>query len=656
MPHRLHTYAVELGHQPPLTLGGRVGEPPAKGRISSRWLAGTVLTGLAGASLMYVTATNTLDRETSAIEKPQLIKPREQTGHLAGDLIVAGRKGERLIQRAEIISARQVFKTPMIRREQGGEVVRQASFTRVATPLAQDTLGFADVVPKYNVARLVADASEDRALEGPPPGSVDSDVGLTTRNIDEVNYPTSRLELHEDEALAQATEALAVSRRTAPSLPAQMLLAKAMRAPNDYGTMNFAGPGREPFSRLVVRMVPENVSVFPRIEAALARNTLEQRALLIKSEDNAEQILRTLGLSVPQAKEAVRTLSRAGGGMADNRRLKVTLQALEQGAPRSVVRVELYSEETRVASVGRRDDGVFVLFEIEKRTPPRRATTTGDEEEGEGGFTLFQSIHETGRKHNVPTAMIDDIIRVLFFDVDLQRAVGAGDSMELLMSNDDSDQPGELMMLSVTIGGDVRRFYRFPVPEDEVVDYFDDQGRSAKKFLIRKPIAEGELRSTFGSRRHPILGYYRMHNGVDWAARMGTPILSAGNGTVRFADWSSGYGRRVEVQHTNGYVTTYNHMSGFGPKITEGVRVRQGQVVGYLGSTGLSTGPHLHYEVMINERHVDPLAIKLPRGRELEGPQLAEFKKMRDQTEAIIKKAPGGTASLAPTAAAKPGG
>jgi murein DD-endopeptidase MepM/ murein hydrolase activator NlpD len=138
-----------------------------------------------------------------------------------------------------------------------------------------------------------------------------------------------------------------------------------------------------------------------------------------------------------------------------------------------------------------------------------------------------------------------------------------------------------------------------------------------------------------------------MHNGVDWAAKIGTPILSAGNGTVRFAEWDSGYGRRVEVQHTNGYVTTYNHMSAFGRGITAGVRVRQGQVIGYLGSSGLSTGPHLHYEVMIDERHVDPLAIKLPRGRELDGANLAEFKRQREQVDLVLKKAPGSATGLA---------
>lgn len=639
---------IDLGLEPPLAGFSHGGELPPKGKISARWLAGTVLTGFAGMGLMLAAATSAIEHRGAQIARPHLIKPREHASQLTGELVVAGRKGDRLVQKADIIAARQTFKTPVVRKSGGADVIRLASFTRIASPLALESLGFADVIPAFNVGRLVADASEDRAFDGPPPGTLDADVALNTRPFDETeSLQLATNHLDDDEVRAQVIEALAAARRTAPNVPAQMLLAKAMRSNvGDIGAMNFAGQGREPFSKLVVRMVPENVTVFPRLDAALARNSVEQRALTMRTDDSAEGQLRALGLTQTQARDIIRNLARSGQNVDAGKRLKVTLQALEPGAAKSVVRIDLYNEEVRIAAVGRKDDGVFSLIETARPASPNRKSAE-DEGEGEGGFTLFQSLHETARKHGIPIPMIEDMVRVLFFDVDLQRAVVGGDSLEVLIANDDSDNPGELQMLSLTLGGENRRFYRFPLPEDDVVDYFDDQGRSAKKFLIRKPIADGELRSTFGSRRHPILGYWRMHNGVDWAARIGTPIMSAGNGIVRFADWDSGYGRRVEVQHTNGYVTTYNHMSAFGRGITAGTRVRQGQVIGYLGSSGLSTGPHLHYEVMINERYVDPLAIKLPRGRELDGSHLAEFKRQREQVEQVLKKAPGSAASLA---------
>jgi murein DD-endopeptidase MepM/ murein hydrolase activator NlpD len=136
------------------------------------------------------------------------------------------------------------------------------------------------------------------------------------------------------------------------------------------------------------------------------------------------------------------------------------------------------------------------------------------------------------------------------------------------------------------------------------------------------------------------MGYMRMHTGVDWSAPVGTPIVAAGNGVVTKAARESGYGNRVEVQHANGYITTYNHMTGFARGITEGVRVRQGQVVGFLGSTGLSTGPHLHYEVIVNGNFVDPLRIRLARTRELSGRQVADFRRERERIDELIARAP----------------
>ena len=194
----------------------------------------------------------------------------------------------------------------------------------------------------------------------------------------------------------------------------------------------------------------------------------------------------------------------------------------------------------------------------------------------------------------------------------------------------------------MTLGNDVRRVFRYQ-SEDGSFDYFDEAGRSLKKFLLRKPITEARITSPFGSRFHPILGYAKMHTGVDWGAKIGTPVLAAGNGTVIKADWAGGYGRRTEIQHANGYVTAYNHQSAFGRGIAPGARVRQGQVIGFVGTTGLSTGPHLHYEVIINGRFVDPMKIRVPRGRELDGRALAEFSRQRDQIESLLKRA--GTAN-----------
>jgi murein DD-endopeptidase MepM/ murein hydrolase activator NlpD len=151
------------------------------------------------------------------------------------------------------------------------------------------------------------------------------------------------------------------------------------------------------------------------------------------------------------------------------------------------------------------------------------------------------------------------------------------------------------------------------------------------------------MRSGFGSRRHPILGYTKMHTGVDWAAPMGTPIYASGNGTVEKAGWESGYGKYIRLKHNNGYETAYGHMTAFARNMEPGVRVRQGQVIGFVGSTGQSTGPHVHYEILVNSRFVDPMRIKLPRGRVLDGTILAAFEHERDHFDTMMAQ-PGRSA------------
>jgi murein DD-endopeptidase MepM/ murein hydrolase activator NlpD len=191
----------------------------------------------------------------------------------------------------------------------------------------------------------------------------------------------------------------------------------------------------------------------------------------------------------------------------------------------------------------------------------------------------------------------------------------------------------------MTINGDTRKFYRFRTPDD-VVDYYDEQGNSAKKFLMRNPVRGGRFTSGFGDRRHPLLKYMRMHNGVDWAAPTGTPIAAAGDGTVEQVGGRGGYGNYVRLRHANGFSTAYGHMSRYAAGVAPGVTVKQGQIIGYVGSTGLSTGPHLHFEVLVNNSYVNPMTIQVPRGLQLTGRQLAEFQRERRRIETLMELDP----------------
>jgi murein DD-endopeptidase MepM/ murein hydrolase activator NlpD len=257
---------------------------------------------------------------------------------------------------------------------------------------------------------------------------------------------------------------------------------------------------------------------------------------------------------------------------------------------------------------------------------------------------LYDAVYETALEQQVPAPLIDQLIRIFAFDVDFQTRITPGDAIEVFHSLPDTQDRDagdpEILFASLTLGGVNKRFYRFRTADDGVIDYYDDEGRSAKKFLMRKPMGAGIIRSGFGWRIHPILGYRRLHGGVDYAAPKGTPIFAAGNGVVEKAGRSSGYGNLTLIKHTNGYETAYGHQSAFAKGVVPGARVRQGQIIGYVGSTGLSTGPHLHFEIRVNAKAVDPLRIRLPRGRVLQTELLNNFEHERDRINALLGAPP----------------
>jgi murein DD-endopeptidase MepM/ murein hydrolase activator NlpD len=239
------------------------------------------------------------------------------------------------------------------------------------------------------------------------------------------------------------------------------------------------------------------------------------------------------------------------------------------------------------------------------------------------------------------------MIRIYSYDVDFQRRVQTGDAFDVLYADDETGEGhGEVRYVSLTLGGETKRYYHYQTTDDGTYDYYDETGKSAKKFLVRKPVAVGIMRSGFGERNHPLLHYMKSHTGVDWAAPFGTPIFAAGNGSIDEIGVKGGYGKYVRLRHANGYETAYGHMTAFARGLNVGSRVRQGQVIGFVGSTGLSTGAHVHFEILINDRFVNPMTVRLPRGRVLDGTALASFEKNREQLDALMAHVPGRVAQI----------
>jgi murein DD-endopeptidase MepM/ murein hydrolase activator NlpD len=293
--------------------------------------------------------------------------------------------------------------------------------------------------------------------------------------------------------------------------------------------------------------------------------------------------------------------------------------------------VSLRPDVERQVLVARGFDGKWTPHELKAKMTPGYNRVAG---------TIEQSIYQTALAEGASDQQVVDYADIFGYDIDFQREMRAGDQFEMLYETFDDERgdpvkAGALIFASMNGAALTKNFYRFTPSDDGVVDYFDDKGQSAKKFLMKTPINGARLSSGFGNRKHPILGYTKLHKGTDFAAPRGTPIYAAGNGVIERAGPFSTFGNYVKIQHANGYETAYAHLNGFAKGIKKGVRVKQGQVIAYVGTTGRSTGPHLHYEVYINGRAVNAMALKLPTGRKLEGEQLAAFNAEKARIDAL---------------------
>ena len=242
---------------------------------------------------------------------------------------------------------------------------------------------------------------------------------------------------------------------------------------------------------------------------------------------------------------------------------------------------------------------------------------------------ITDSLYNSAIKLNISPNIIIEFARLYGFQIDFQRDVWKDDSFQIIYEefiNQDEKiiDTGEIIFASLNIQNTNYQLYKYEYDKNKI-DYFDENGKSIKKTLMKTPINGARLSSSYGKRKHPILGYTKMHTGTDFAAPKGTPIMASGDGKIIKAGWCGGGGNCVKIKHNRKYQTVYAHMSKFGRGIKKGVRVKQGQIIGYVGSTGMSTGPHLHYEVIENGKKINSQKLKLPSGKILKGEERKKF-------------------------------
>jgi murein DD-endopeptidase MepM/ murein hydrolase activator NlpD len=651
--HKSNTTTIDLGNEPPLSVDGGMRSDFDRRRVSVRWLSGTILTGLCGAALMGGAVFAALDGETHFAANPERAEPplRGSIGNRA-----TARKSDRLPPVAEVNSARQIIRTTTMVKVGEREVPRVRPFVRVSSNLALSVTEVSANIPPYNPQRALTNMDDDTvAAEERPEAAPDAEVSFVTRDLASV-MPRMRLAalVPLDEVLSRVRDAANWTGSVAP---------KFSLASVNAGRLGYAPePALDPYGGFEPRIVQENITLLPKSAAqATGGNAWNERTIPIKKGDTLGAILRDLGATPEEIKAIAGVLGTRArdGNLRDGQKLRVLLSPVRGTQRLQPVRVMLVGETAIEAVAALSDLGRYMGVDVQSAETPVAEADDDDDDDGTG-VRLYQSIYETALRNHVPRNVVDELVRVYSFDVDFQRKARPGDSFEVLYAGEEegAESKPDVLYASLAVGGEVKKFYRYVSPDDQVVDYYDETGKSAKKFLVRKPVNDGIMRSGFGSRRHPILGYTKMHTGVDWAAPLGTPIYAAGNGSVEKAGWESGYGKYIRLKHNNGYETAYGHMTAFARGMEPGVKVHQGQVIGYVGSTGLSTGPHVHYEILVNGRLVDPMRIKLPRGRVLDGTVLTAFEHERDRLDAMmtqpIRNAQSGNIQAGNTPAGSP--
>ena len=344
----------------------------------------------------------------------------------------------------------------------------------------------------------------------------------------------------------------------------------------------------------------------------------EEKSYVIQNNDTMEKILRKFKINNSDIKNISQKLREKNfSNIYSGRKLNLILKKLESGS-NTVVNLVYPVNKTTSIEV-RKSQNDFIINENILQLYKKEVVARN---------IIKNNLYSSAMNANVEPNIIIEFARIFGFEVDFQRDIRKGDWFEILYEKflDDNGKvrdTGKIIYASMYINGEEINLYNFEY--NNVEEYYDIKGKSITKSLMKTPINGARLSSSFGMRKHPILGYNKMHRGTDFAAPSGTPIMASGSGTVTRARWCGGGGNCVKIKHNSTYETIYAHMKSFAKGIREGRKVKQGQIIGYVGSTGLSTGPHLHYEVIVNGKKVNSQKLKLPSGKTLKGEERKQF-------------------------------
>jgi murein DD-endopeptidase MepM/ murein hydrolase activator NlpD len=625
-----------------------------------RWLISTCLAGMVGAISIFVVIYGSADQREAKGGFLQAL-PRIGEADLSGGgsafrrgkkgLKWAAPKSDRLQITSGAVTVRYLINESLKQRRAGREYIHAKPYVRIVGRLAPVPSDYEDLVPTFNPLKLYAVTQPENG--GKDSESQNADEGRVAINV--VELLGGILPAEDGEELDDAEVSLHIARAKEAEAEAEKVRAgaeaDANRAPSGAGEDEVA-IGDD------ANAVPPNTTILTKPsqdDDALAADLEGRETLVVKvgEKDSLRKILIRSGADSWQAGAMVEAARNVfpESNLSAGQEIRITLvPSLTQKDRKEPARFSVFSSgHDHLVSVMRNAAGEFVASKSSSIEQDIAKAALGDNDRASSS-SVYASLYYAGLLQHIPPDTIMKIMKIHASETDFRRRLRPGDSVELFFDMKDDPNaeapPGELLYTAITSGSDTYRFYRFRT-SDGLVDYYDEDGNNSKKFLMRRPVRGENVRLTsgFGPRFHPLLNEKRMHQGVDWATSPGTPILAAGSGVIEEAGRKGQYGNYVRIRHPNGYQTAYGHMLRVRKGIAHGVKVRQGEIIGYVGSTGLASGPHLHYEVLINSRRVDPLKIQVPRERKLKDQQLAEFQKERARIDELRHLSPVMTAS-----------
>ncbi|OPB30153.1 M23 family metallopeptidase [Bartonella sp. WD12.1] len=639
---------------------------PGLRQVSLRWLIGTILTGLASYILMAIALFTALEGQQ------QLITPL-QWFNVDADIPDFDRnKSDRIAPtrvRQSFDSKRQ-FELSILQNKGDAKIIETQKFEWIRMALAEER-PYQYTYPQFDALSMFTRDWEKQTPTSQGSGQIygaktQTKMTLRSRNfiVNEINFDGT--DTFTDDKAQQEIQNAGLVVDTKNEFLSILTLGELLKTDNLLSTLKLSDNPE-------VRITQENLTISPqknRID--LTKNYVEdiipvhKKQTILKilqefeSDYNTEQI--------EQVAQALATLNHSDF-LKEESLLRLGI-VTQHGEEDHIVRASIYRKKYHVLTVALNDDNQFVES-IEPEMSPILQTAF------QNGLshsainvgrlpTVYDAIYRAILSHNMSPSVSQRLIRLLATNIDMKSRITPTDQLEIFYAvpkenSNEKDKKStqnaqqsqntqappinqevpinnvdpEIRYISATFGNVTYKYYRYQ-SKDGSVDYYDSEGKSSKPFLLRKPTPNGTFGSPFGPRKHPILGYVRMHTGVDWIAPKGSPIIAVGDGVVTKVGVTSGYGNHVVIQHANGYASSYSHQNNHAPGLKQGMKVRQGQVIGYVGSTGLATGPHCHFEIIVNGTKVDPMRIRIPNSKELLNQDLQIFLREKRNIDSLI--------------------